>query len=107
MEKPLTQTQFIEVMAKRTGLLKKDMNEIFISMHDLVVQQLSTAGEVRLPHLSVKLVLKEKAATPVRIVKAPSGSEVRVAAKPAQKVVRARVLKPLQDTFRPILKIED
>ena len=96
--KRLTKSEFIGAIAKQSGLEKKQVVAALDAMNAIVIKQLSKApGEVVLPGL-LKLVTVKKPAVKARPGINPFTKEPTVfKAKPATKVVKARMVKALKD----------
>ncbi|MBP7688343.1 MAG: HU family DNA-binding protein [Thermoflexales bacterium] len=96
--KRLTKSEFIGAIAKESGLEKKQVVAALDAMNAVVIKQLSKApGEVVLPGL-LKLVTVKKPAVKARPGINPFTKEPTVfKAKPATKVVKARMVKALKD----------
>jgi DNA-binding protein HU-beta len=96
--KKLTKSEFIGAIAKQSGLEKKQVVAVLDAMNAVVIKQLSKApGEVTLPGL-LKLVTVKKPAVKARPGINPFTKEPTIfKAKPATKVVKARMVKALKD----------
>ncbi len=96
--KRLTKSEFIGAIAKQSGLEKKQVVAVLDAMNAVVIKQLSKApGEVTLPGL-LKLVTVKKPAVKARPGINPFTKEPTIfKAKPATKVVKARMVKALKD----------
>jgi DNA-binding protein HU-beta len=96
--KRLTKSEFIGAIAKESGLEKKQVVAALDAMNAVVIKQLSKApGEVVLPGL-LKLVTVKKPAVKARPGINPFTKEPTVfKARPATKVVKARMVKALKD----------
>lgn len=96
--KRLTKSEFIGAIAKESGLEKKQVVAALDALNAVVIKQLSKApGEVVLPGL-LKLVTVKKPAVKARPGINPFTKEPTVfKAKPATKVVKARMVKALKD----------
>jgi len=95
----LSKSQFVEAMAKKTGLTKKQVVLALEALNSVVTQQLSKRGpgEVVIPGL-LKLGVVEKPATAAHEGINPFTKEpMTYKAKPARKVIRVRPLKGLKD----------
>ena len=96
--KRLTKSEFIGAIAKQSGLEKKQVVAALDAMNAVVIKQLSkTPGEVVLPGL-LKLVTVKKPAVKARPGINPFTKEPTIfKAKPATKIVKARMVKALKD----------
>jgi nucleoid DNA-binding protein len=95
----MTKTQFIQSMAERSGLDKRQVNAVFEALSALVKEQLgdSGPGELTIPNL-IKLKSKATPATEDREGVHPITKEKMVIkGKPASRKVRASPVKALKD----------
>ncbi len=96
---PMTKSQIIAQISDSTGLTKKDVNNVFDELTDIMEGHLKKrgAGQFTLPGL-FKAVTQKKPATKARKGINPfTGQETTFAAKPARTVVKVRPLKKLKD----------
>lgn len=97
----LSKTQFVELMAKHSGLTKKQVSSALEALNATVAQQLGKRGpgEVIIPGL-LRLGVVEKPATAKHEGINPFTKEpMTYQAKPARKVIRVRPLKGLKDAI--------
>ena len=97
----LSKSEFVSAIAEKTELTKKQISDVLEAMHSVVAKELGKdgPGEVVLPGL-LKLNVTVKPATPERQGINPFTKQPTVfKAKPARKVVKARVLKGLKDSL--------
>jgi nucleoid DNA-binding protein len=97
--KSMTKSAIFQELAATTKLSKKQINEVFDALIELIKKQLKKTGPgvFTLPGL-LKLQRKETKAKPPRPGKNPAtGAAIIIPAKPASKTVRARVLKAVKD----------
>jgi nucleoid DNA-binding protein len=97
--KRLSKTQLVEVMAKQSGLTKKQATSALEALKATVAQQLGKRGpgEVVIPGM-LRLAVTEKPATPAHEGINPFTKEpMMYKAKPARKVIKVRPLKGLKD----------
>ena len=97
----LSKSEFVGAIAEKTELTKKQISDVLEAMHSVVAKELGKdgPGEVVLPGL-LKLNVTVKPATPERQGINPFTKQPTVfKAKPARKVVKARVLKGLKDSL--------
>jgi nucleoid DNA-binding protein len=93
----MTKTEFVNAIAEKAGLNKKQAASVLDAMSDVISDQLKQAGEVTIPGL-IKLSVNVKPATPEREGKNPfTGEPTIFKAKPERKVVKARPMKALKD----------
>lgn len=96
---PFTKAQLYAEIAEDTGLSKKDVAAVFDSLKDQIHRHLKSrsTGVFNLPGLA-KFTVQKKAATKARKGINPfTGEQTTFAAKPARRVVKARILKGLKD----------
>jgi nucleoid DNA-binding protein len=99
--KRLSKSQFVEIMAKDSGLTTKQVASALQALNFAVAQQLGKRGpgDVVIPGL-LRLVVAEKPATPEHAGVNPFTKEPMIyKAKPARKVIRVRPLKALKDAI--------
>lgn len=97
--KKLTKAEIMAHIADETTLSKKQVELVFNSLYGLMKAQLGKngPGEITLPNI-VKLRVAKKAATKAREGRNPAtGEKIKIAAKPAHKVVKATILKPTKE----------
>lgn len=93
--KAYTQTELVKVLGEQTGLDKKHIKHFFEVYYTIVVNHLNKKGpgQFTIPGL-VKLVSLNKPATKARKGRNPAtGETITIKAKPARRVVKARILK--------------
>jgi nucleoid DNA-binding protein len=101
-KKALTKTAVYQELSTQTGLSKKQVGEVFDALTELVKREVGKKGpgQVTLPGI-VKLQVKLKKATKARPGRNPKTNEpITIPAKPARKVLRARVLKVLSEVVK-------
>lgn len=92
-ERARTKTQLAAAVAEATGQTKKDVAAVIEQLKALLLGDLRTRGVAAL-HGVVKLVVKMRAARGPRMMRNPqTGEPMMVAAKPASRVVKARLFK--------------
>ncbi len=95
--KSMTKSEFVNAIADKSGLNKKQVSSVLDAMNTVVTDQLKLEVPVTIPGL-LKLNVNVKAATPERPGINPFTKEPTVfKAKPARKVVKARPMKALKD----------
>jgi DNA-binding protein HU-beta len=93
----MTKSEFVNAIAERSGLNKKQATTVLDAVSEVVTQQLKSSGEVTIPGL-IRLSVSTKEATPEREGINPFTKEPTIfKAKPARKVVKARPMKALKD----------
>jgi nucleoid DNA-binding protein len=97
--KAATKTEIVAAVADKTGLTKKQVNEVLEALAGQVKKDLGKRGPgiFTIPGL-VKLKVLRKPATKAREMKNPfTGEMITVKAKPARNVVKASPLKAVKD----------
>jgi len=95
--KRMTKSEFINALAEKTGMNRKQVTATMETLSAIAVEQLSRHGEFVLPGL-VKLSVATKPATPEREGINPFTKQPTIfKAKPARKVVKAYPVKALKD----------
>jgi nucleoid DNA-binding protein len=97
----MSKSEFVGALADKTELTKKQISDVLDAMHEVVAKELGKVGpgEVVLPGM-LKLTVAVKPATPEHQGINPFTKQPTVfKAKPARKVVKARVLKGLKDAL--------
>jgi nucleoid DNA-binding protein len=94
----MTKSEFVNAIAERSGLNKKQASTVLEAMGNIVTEQLKSSGEVTIPGL-IRLSVSTKEATPEREGINPFTKQPTIfKAKPARKVVKARPMKALKDS---------
>jgi nucleoid DNA-binding protein len=97
--KRMSKAQFVDSIAEKSGLTKKQVASVLDGMNGVIAQQLGKRGpgQVLIPGL-LQLSIVDKPATPQHEGINPFTKEpMTYKAKPARKVIRARPLKALKD----------
>ena len=95
--KRMSKSEFINTLAEKTGMNRKQATATLNTLNALAVEQLSTNGELVIPGL-VKLNVATRPATQEREGINPFTKQPMVfKAKPARKVVKAHPVKALKD----------
>jgi nucleoid DNA-binding protein len=88
----LTQTQFVNEVADRSGLTKNDVKRALAALEETVLDEIGNAQKVKIGGL-VQLTVRVKPAAKARKGRNPAtGEEITIAAKPASVDLRARPL---------------
>ena len=88
----LTQTQFADAVAERSGLSRADAKRALAALEEVVLDEIGNAEKVKIGGI-VQLTVRVKPATKARQGRNPAtGEETTIAAKPASVDVRARAL---------------
>lgn len=98
-DKRMSKSQFVDALAEKSGLTKKQAASALDTINAIVSQQLGRQGpgEVVIPGL-FRLKVVEKAATPQHEGINPFTKEpMTYKAKPARKVIKVMPLKALKD----------
>ena len=98
-KKAMNKSQLTAALAEQTGLTKAQVNSVMGALSETVQKELGKKGpgQITLPGM-LKLTVTKKPATKAREGVNPfTGEKITIAAKPARNVVRARVLKQLND----------
>jgi nucleoid DNA-binding protein len=96
---PRTKSEIFSVLADTTGLSKKDVSQVFVSLADLISKDVGKkgCGLFTVPGL-MKVRRVHKAATKARKGINPfTGEETTFKAKPARNTVKIRPMKALKD----------
>lgn len=97
--KRMSKSQFINTLAEKTGMNRKQATQTLDTLNQLAVEELNKTGELVIPGL-VKLNLANKPATQEREGINPFTKQPMIfKAKPARKVVKARPVKALKDAL--------
>jgi len=97
-----TKTQILSMIAEETGLTKKNVADVFTVLGQMVEGHMKRrgSGEFTIPETGVKVRRVKKPARKARMGRNPAtGEEMKIAAKPAQTVVKVTALKALKDTI--------
>ncbi len=93
MRKPLTKSQLMSLLAEKTGMSKKEMEDMWEVFVDVVISETKEAGACTLPGLG-KMVKQHRKA---RMGRNPAtGEEIHI---PAKTVAKFRVAKATKDAL--------
>lgn len=95
-----TKNQIITEIAEDTGLTRKQVADVFLSMNNLVTRHIQKrgSGEFTIPDVGIKVRRVQKPRTKARMGRNPAtGEAIKIAAKPATTVVKVSALKALKD----------
>ena len=95
-----TKTQIITEIADDTGLSRKEVAAVFLSMSSLITRHVQNrgSGEFSIPDIGVKIRRVKKPRTKARMGRNPAtGESIKIPAKPATTVVKVSALKALKD----------
>src|SRR5262245_2778742 len=100
--KSMTKSAMLQELSVASSLTKKQVNQVFDALTELIHRQLGKKGPgIFTIHGVVKLTKKFNPATPPRQGPHPITKQIiTFAAKPAHNVVRARPLKALKDAVK-------
>ena len=97
-----TKTQIITNISEQTGLTRKNVTDVFAALGDMIEAHMKKrgSGEFSIPETGVKIRRVRKPARKARMGRNPAtGEPMKIAAKPAQTVVKITALKALKDTI--------
>lgn len=97
-----TKTQILQAIAEETGLNRKQVAEVFISLGGLVKGHMARrgSGEFAIPETGVKIRRVVKPARKARMGRNPAtGEAIKIPAKRATTVVKVSALKALKDSI--------
>merc|ERR1712118_378532 len=96
-KKAMTGTDIVKTISEKTGLKSKEIKGVFSELQTIAYKEVAKTEKFVIPQL-VMLKLKHKPATRAgkRVM---FGKEVKVAAKPARKIVKAFPAKSLKDSI--------
>ena len=87
----MTKSQLLDAMATKTGLAKKEINNLFDELAQLAYKEVKAKGEFVVPGFGKMVKIKRKA----RIGRNPAtGAEIKI---PAKTVVKFRLAKAAKD----------
>ncbi|MCX7399368.1 MAG: HU family DNA-binding protein [Planctomycetales bacterium] len=97
-DKPLSKTDILNALADATGQSRKEVGAVLEALEGLIASNVSKGpGVFNLPGL-LKIYVHTRPATKERTGRNPAtGEEIKIAAKPAKKVVKVRALKKLKE----------
>ncbi len=97
-----TKQQIITDIADETGLSKKEVAAVFAALGTKIVQHMKPrgSGDFTIPDTGIKVRRVVKPKTKARMGRNPfTGEEIKIAAKPARKVIRLSALKALKESL--------
>lgn len=97
-DKPLSKTDILNALAEATGQSKKEVGAVLEALEQLIETSISKgSGIFNMPGI-LKIYVHTRPATKERTGRNPAtGEEIKIAAKPAKKVVKVRALKKLKE----------
>jgi nucleoid DNA-binding protein len=96
-EKGMTKAQIVSELSSKVGISKTQVNDLFISLLQIIEGELKGNRPTVIPGL-VKITVKRKEATKSRKGINPfTKEEITIKAKPARNVVKVKPLKGLKD----------
>jgi nucleoid DNA-binding protein len=98
--KPLTKSEVYAAIAEATGLARKDVSKVFEELSNLIGKNIGKKGPgvFAVPGLmKITVIKKEATKATTRPNPFKPGEMMKVAAKPARKIVKIRPLKSLKD----------
>lgn len=100
----ITQAQLVETISEQTGFGKSDVKHVLAVQDDVVAGFLADCEKVKIGQL-VQLEAKIRPPRKARMGRNPStGEPVKIAAKGASTVIRARLLKRAKDATPSLAK---
>ena len=100
----VTQAQIIEAISEATGFGKSDIRHVLVTQDDVIAGLLADCEKVKIGQL-VQLEVKIRPPRKARMGRNPSNGEpVKIPAKGASTVVRARLLKRAKDATPTLAK---
>jgi nucleoid DNA-binding protein len=96
----LSKAQIFNELAEITGLAKGEVKTVFAALRNVVERNLKGKGhgEFVIPEVGIKVRRIQKGATKARMGRNPfTGEEIKIAAKPARKSVKATAMKALKE----------
>ena len=96
-KRPTTKTESIAYLAEKTGLAKKDVNNVFANLNALIKRDLKAHGVYTVPGLMKIKVVKKPATKARKGINPFTGEPAVFKAKPARKVCKVQALKGLKD----------
>lgn len=95
----VTKSELVEDISEKLNMSKKDVNVFLDTLSSLIEEYLMDENSITLPNL-VKFSPHIKPATKAKVMKNPfSGEMMKVSAKPAKKVVKAKIVKSLKELY--------
>ncbi len=97
-----TKQQILTDIADETGLSKKEVGAVFAALGTKIVQHMKPrgSGDFTIPDTGIKVRRVVKPKTKARMGRNPfTGEEIKIAAKPARKVIRLSALKALKESL--------
>jgi len=102
-----TATQVTADLAERTGITQTDIRHMLDELHALVLSELKSGNRFKLVGL-VQLEPKVRPARAARMGRNPAtGESVKIAAKPAETVIRARLLAEVRNVPLGVKKLSE
>jgi len=96
-EKGMTKAQVVSEIASKVGISKSQVNDVFVSLLQIIETELKGSRPTVIPGL-VKITVKRKEATKSRKGINPfTKEEITIKAKPARNVVKVKALKGLKE----------
>jgi DNA-binding protein HU-beta len=95
--KGMTKSQVVSELASKTNLTKSQVNDVFVSLMNIIESELKGHRPVTIPGL-VKIDVRRKEATKARPGINPfTGEKITIKAKPAKNVIKVKALKGLKE----------
>lgn len=99
----LTQPKLVEELADKTGWSKSDVRQFLDSLGEVITKNIQAGNRVRVAGIQVEPKLRS--ARPSRMGRNPAtGEAVKISAKPASVVLKAKPVAPLSGITLPSVK---
>ncbi len=98
--KPLSKSEILNALAESTGLARKEVASVLEALSGLISKNIGKKGPgvFTVPGLlKIQVIVKEATKAGMRPNPFKPGEMMKVAAKPARRVVKVRALKSLKD----------
>lgn len=95
-----TELEIVRAIAEETEMTLSDVKAVFESLNGLLNRHMKKggSGEFKFPKVGVKVKCVKRGPTKARMGRNPlTGEEIKIAAKPARKVIKATILKALKE----------
>ncbi len=100
VKKPMTKTEIVTLLAEKTGLTKRQVNELFNELTALIGWELGNRGPgvFKIPRLLSAKVVHKPATEAHKGINPFTKQEMVFQAKPARNTIKLAALKGLKDT---------
>jgi nucleoid DNA-binding protein len=94
----LTKSQLVTELATKTGLTKKQVEDVYSTLSAVIQRELRSTGVITAIPGLLKIKKVDKPARAARMGRNPkTGEQIMISAKPASKSVRVTTLKSLKE----------